>query len=60
MRLSANLRKLTPATSPASPPRRSRRPILAAAEEKMAQYRRLGEDAWAAGTDCDVLFVRVR
>ncbi|KAI7844971.1 hypothetical protein COHA_001338 [Chlorella ohadii] len=39
---------------------RSQRPSLVAAEEKMAQYHRAGEDAWAAGCDCDVLFIRIR
>ncbi|PRW56454.1 flagellar inner arm dynein 1 heavy chain alpha [Chlorella sorokiniana] len=39
---------------------RSRRPSLAAAEDKMGQYHQLGQDAWAAGGDCDVLFIRVR
>ena len=31
-----------------------------ALEERMAQYHRLGEEAWAAGGDQDVHFIRVR
>lgn len=39
---------------------RARKPACAAAEEKLAQYHRVGEDAGAAGADHDVHFVRVR
>jgi hypothetical protein len=41
-------------------PCRTKKLSLAAAEERMAQYWRVGEEAWAAGVDQDVLFVRVR
>ena len=51
---------LLASSSPHIRPCRDRIPSLAALEERLAQYQRLGEDAWAAGADCDVHFVRVR
>lgn len=39
---------------------RAHPPSLAAAEERMERYRRLGEDAWAAAADCHTAFISVR